>query len=175
MTSTGSRAGSLLLVLLSAGCVAHASPAADTSGHERTQVARSVSANCPVLRADVTAGSSTGEPGSVIHVSGPLYYLDKAGEVWVDADDTVQAWWNVEPEEYASVALAAIAAANGSDPGLSGDELLVGADRTERACSFHLLVTVPQVPPGTYPVTVLRVGGSDDSASAYGWFRYTVT
>lgn len=111
----------------------------------------------------------------MIHVSGPLYYLDKAGEVWVDADDTVQAWWNLEPEQYPSVVRAAIAAANGSQPQPGGvDGSLVGADQPRGACSFDLRVTVPQVSPGTYPVTVLRVGGSDGSASAYGSFHYTV-
>jgi len=133
-----------------------------------------VSADCPILRADVTVTSSTGAPGSAVQVSGPVYYLDKAGEVWVDADDTVQAWWNLEPKDDASVALAAIAAANGSDPGPGGEHQLVGSDRPEGTCSFEVRFRVPQVGAGAYPVTVLRVGGSDGSASAYGSFRYTV-
>jgi hypothetical protein len=141
-------------------------------GAERAAVA---GADCPVERADVTAVPRSGAPGSTVGVSGPLYYLNQEGEVWVPEHEQIQAWWNLEPDDYARVATAGVQAATGgaAEPVPEGIEL-VGADDPDGACSFALRFTVPNVEPGTYPVSIVVVAGSDGSTTVYGSFPYEV-
>jgi hypothetical protein len=134
-----------------------------------------VGADCAVERADVTAVPRSGAPGSTVDVSGPLYYLNQEGEVWVPEHEQIQAWWNLDPENYAQAAGAAVEAATGgvAEP-LPGGVMLVGADDPQGACSFLLHFTVPDVGRGTYPVSVVAVAGSDGSTTVYGSFPYEV-
>jgi hypothetical protein len=141
-------------------------------GAERAAVA---GADCPVERADVTAVPRSGAPGSTVGVSGPLYYLNQEGEVWAPEHEQIQAWWNLDPEDYARAAPAGVEAANGGVPApLPGGIALVGSDNPEGACAFDLRFTVPDVEPGTYPVSIVAAVGSDGSTTVYGSFPYEV-
>jgi hypothetical protein len=108
-----------------------------------------------------------------VEVSGPLYYLNADGEVRVPANDAIQAWWGLDPSEYATASQSAVRAANGgsAEATPSGGEL-VGDDRPHGACSFDLGFTVPGVDPGEYPVSVLAAAGVDASTRVYGSFTF---
>jgi hypothetical protein len=143
---------------------------------EHPMVPLTTSANCPVLRADTSVSSFSGPAGTAVEVSGPLYYLNSENELWVPGNDAIQAWWNLDPSDYASASTAAVEAANGGDatPTKSGGEL-VGEFITNGACSFDLKFNVPDVGPGKYPISIMGVAGSDGSTTVYGSFIYEVT
>jgi hypothetical protein len=168
----------LLLVITAFGLGAAAASlnrGSSVTYREHDFVPLSTSATCAPERATVTVSSRSGQTGSVVKVSGPLYYLNSDNEVWVPGNDEIQAWWNLDPSEYASAADSAVRAANGGDAKVapSGAEL-VGQYQPQGACSFDLRFTVPNAPPGKYPVSIVAVAGSDGSTTVYGSFFYEI-
>jgi len=150
-------------------------PAVIHSSHD--PASRPVSEACPVIRAELTVSPKTAVPGTTVTVSGPLYHLDEAGNFLWYADqqpgEDLQGWWNLDPEESASVATEGLAIASGEpyEPSGMGPQML-GDDVPNGACGFSLSFVVPDVAAGSYPVSVVEVGG--ESSTAYGSFVFTV-
>lgn len=86
----------------------------------------------------------------------------------------VQAWWGLKEDDYASMASRglAIAASRPYRPSGSGPQML-GDFVPNGACSFDIHFRVPQLPAGSYPVTIMEVGGQ--GSTAYGSFTLGVS
>ena len=140
-------------------------------------VSRAVSEACPVTGAELTVSPKTGVPGTTVTVSGPLYYLTEGGNfVWYADErprEDLQAWWNLDPEKYSLFVKEGLTIASGEpyEPSGTGPQML-GDHVPNGACGFSLDFTVPQVPAGDYPVSILEVGGG--GSTAYGSFVFTV-
>ncbi|MDP9224151.1 MAG: hypothetical protein M3P18_09905 [Actinomycetota bacterium] len=116
---------------------------------------------------------SEGNPGTSIKVSGPVPHVMEDGSY--DAKPTTyQVWWNVDETNWTDVAGDASSLAAGESP---KDELPDGAqmlalERVTDDCSFAIDFEVPDLPAGTYPVTILDAspGGATNRAT----FSFTV-
>ncbi len=141
-------------------------------------VSRDASRACSTKRARLAVYPRNTPPGSTVIVSGPVYYRDKGGRfVWYAGEHPrpdYQAWWGLDPKDYASVATKALSIAKGRpyEPAGSGPQML-GDDVPNGACSFSLRFTVPDVAAGTYPVSIVMTGGR--GSTTYGRFSMTVT
>jgi hypothetical protein len=142
------------------------------SQHRRVSLA--ASSSCAVDAASLSLSPTTGSPADTVTVSGPLYYLDEAGNVWVPATEAVQVWWNLDPASWTQAALDAIAISAGQPPtgGNNGGAQMLANYLPNGACSFTESFVVPQVPAGTYPVSIIEAGL--DGATLYGSFAFQV-
>jgi hypothetical protein len=86
----------------------------------------------------------------------------------------VQAWWGSNAKDYASVASRGLAIAGGRPyrPSGSGPQML-GDFVPNGSCSFTIHFTVPRLVAGTYPVSIVAVGGH--GSTAFASFSFGVT
>lgn len=168
---------SMVIALGTFGLGVAAANVSDSIGvtHRRGEaVPMSTSANCDVLRSELVISTQSGSPGSIVGISGPLYHLDADNEVLVPGNEAVQAWWNLDPTDYSKVAPTAVEAANGADVFSAAGAEMLGDFSVNGGCSFDLEFAVPDVPAGEYPVSIVRVAGSDGSTTVYGSFLFSV-
>lgn len=111
-------------------------------------------------------------------VRGPLSYRNEGGQfAWYVKEHPrtdIQAWWGLKEGDSATVTSQGLAIAAGRPyrPSGSGPQML-GDFAPNGSCSFDIHFRVPQVPAGSYSVTVVEVGGH--GATAYGSFTLAVT
>ncbi|MDP9222599.1 MAG: PASTA domain-containing protein [Actinomycetota bacterium] len=139
-------------------------------------VAQSVTANCPVVRGVATPSQTSGAPGTTVTVSGAIYYRSESGKLVHFPKEDFEVWWNLPKESWTSVANEAEAIAVGhplmvdrASPG----PLMLGDYRPHGSCSLRAQFVVPDVPPGTYPVGIMRATGAGGT-TLYGWFDFEV-
>lgn len=133
------------------------------------------SAACATARASTTVSASSGPVGTTVTVSGPVYYLNEDGDLWVPQGKAIQVWWGLDPVNWADATPPALAAAQGQTPvdTASGGHL-VGQYGLNGACSFAAGFAVPDVKAGTYPVSVLVVAPTG-GVTLYGSFQFAVS
>jgi hypothetical protein len=143
-----SKRGALSLALVAAVATAGSISAA----------ARSTTAppDCPQVTGpagyDTQLAPSAGAAGTTVTVSGALPAGDASGGV---SGETVEAlaYWNLafgsDGAEWTSVFSSPVAAVAGSPVQQLATQDVAGP------CSYRLDVTIPSVPPGTYPIEVL--------------------
>jgi hypothetical protein len=165
----------LIAILLCLGLFAMGFGVGNAAGGGRAgpqlNVPLRVSEQCDSAAADVSVSPSIGPPGSLVDISGPIYYTHADGSVWVPAQEQIQVWWDIDPSSWTQVSGAAIAASEGQP--ITDDRLLASVD-TRGACSFSVSFSVPEAPPGSYSVSVLRAAGTD-GAALYGAFAFEVS
>ena len=140
-------------------------------------VSRAVSKACPIRGATFKMDHRVALPGTMVSVSGPVYYRDEAGRfVWYEHEHPgpdYQVWWGLFPKDFPSVATKALAIAKGRPYGPSGrGPQMLGDDVPNGACSFSLRFTVPDVAAGTYPVSIVTISGR--GSTTYSWFTVSV-
>jgi hypothetical protein len=117
---------------------------------------------------DVTLSTDTGVPGATINLSmrRPLYRKDGT----YDPFDRFEIWWNVRPD-------TAFALTPGStvepSPSGAGDVEKVAKIPPAGSCTAEGSFTVPNVPPGDYPIVVVDIG--TDSLAVDGVLTFHVT
>ena len=99
---------------------------------------------------------SSGPAGSSVQVSGPrpLYNYDESPP-FDSSPLTFEVWWNVTPDQWERL----LPSWTGPSPSPTGpgNVVLVGEVTTEPVCEFQLQFTVPDVPPGSYPIVVMEI------------------
>jgi hypothetical protein len=107
---------------------------------------------------------TTRPAGTTIRVHGPSVGTNKDG---VTVDDTrIEVWWNTEDWMDAGM---------GRDPHAAGPGpvLLIGSQELTGRCRYGLTVHVPDVPPGDYPLTIIKWGGGGFAGYRAATYRVT--
>jgi hypothetical protein len=99
---------------------------------------------------------AAGSPGTRGTVLGELPHgVGAEGGHPADPTTTVEAWWNLDPEEWSS------ALPGGQEPVPAGPGPVLRLGAVEHAgarCEYRILFTVPEAPPGLYPVVAITGG-----------------
>jgi hypothetical protein len=109
-----------------------------------------------------TLSTTGGAPGDVVTIDGPMPFRDEDGSFDRSGDTRMIAWWNASPEDWAL--LSSFSKVEPS-PAEEGPLLRLG-EGGRGACSFSIGFTVPDVPPGDYPIVVLGEGGGGSTMVA---------
>ncbi len=122
--------------------------------------------DCPPVSPGVygpTMTPSAGPAGSTVTITGrvPLYGEDGA---FREPTGTLQVWWNVLDQGDAWLAL--LPGGDSPSPALPGYVSLVAEIPIPDACTYEVKFTVPDVGPGSYPLTLLSSDAT--SATSYG-------
>lgn len=106
-----------------------------------------------------TLSTAAGAPGDAITIYGPMPFQHEDGSFDHSGDSRMIAWWNASPDDAAL--LSSFSRVEPS-PATTGPLLRLG-EAGRGACSFSIGFTVPDVPPGDYPIVVLQEGGGGGS------------
>jgi hypothetical protein len=113
---------------------------------------------------------AAGPPGTGVEINGPIATGGSEGGGWGAPLTRVEAWWNLDSEEWSS-ALTGNPLSAGPGPVES-----VGRWFADGTCTYTVSFRVPEVSPGTYPIVLLTSGpdvlGPSSTASAV-WFEVT--
>lgn len=104
-----------------------------------------------------------GAPGDVVTVSGPMPFQREDGSYDTSGQTRMIVWWNATPDEWPY--LSSFSEVEPS-PAVEGLPLLRLGEAGGEACSFSVTFTVPDVPPGAYPIVVLQEGGGSSALEA---------
>lgn len=135
----------LLAAVLVAGCGSGGASSARFAGH---------AASCPRPSTYVPhVSAARGAPGTQVTLNGTFALYDETGKLDL-AVPTVRldVWWNLDPDHWWTALTPA-------GPRAAGTGKVVRLERTavprSMPCTYRLTVTVPQVAPGAYPLTIL--------------------
>jgi hypothetical protein len=136
------------------------------------QPAAGAAAVCPTRTGDgayaTTLHPSAGPAGSTVTVSGPLGVVGKDGTYYGQTAKNVAAYWNLAFRRWwSALGPSPLASVAGSPVELLGRQYVA------RLCRYHLLVKVPRVRPGRYPIEVLSGQGKSRASFAPVSFRVT--
>jgi Lipoprotein LpqB beta-propeller domain/WD40-like Beta Propeller Repeat len=109
-----------------------------------------------------------GAAGDQVTVSGPMPFQRKDGSYDTSGQTRMIVWWNASPKDWPY--LSSFSNVDPS-PAVQGSPLLRLGEGGGDTCSFSVSFTVPDVPPGTYPIVVLQEGGGGSSIEASLAFR----
>jgi hypothetical protein len=109
-----------------------------------------------------------GAAGDQVTVSGPMPFQRKDGSYDTSGQTRMIVWWNASPKDWPY--LSSFSNVDPS-PAVQGSPLLRLGEGGGDTCSFSVSFTVPDVPPGTYPIVVLQEGGGGSSIEASLTFR----
>ncbi len=181
-------AGAVLVALgvgFAGGWFAHGSsqprpPALAVMHESHPKVPHTVSASCPVVNGTITVSPASGPPGTIVTVSGPIYYLNKAGRVSISNPNDYEVWWNLlSPHNSTSwnqVGVDAMRVARGLPPqGSDAGAQMLGDYFPNGACSFHAQFRVPDVSAGSYPLSVMNAGSGGFTLFGYSSKAFQVT
>jgi hypothetical protein len=113
--------------------------------------------------------ATSGPAGASITISGDVPFQSKGGS-YVRGPRTFVAWWNAAPKDWPNLASSSTPTAS---PAILGSDVMnVGQDDAQ-ACEFSISFTVPDVPPGTYPIVLIQEGGGGAAMEAS--LSFTVT
>jgi hypothetical protein len=116
----------------------------------------------PACAAPATGGygviltTDTGSPGDSITVSGPVPFQREDGSFDTTGDGQMIAWWNARPSDWEY--LSSFSTTQPS-PAVTGERVVRLGDAGMDACTFSIAFTIPEIPPGDYPIVVLQEGG----------------
>jgi hypothetical protein len=112
--------------------------------------------------------ATSGSPGGSVTLSGPVPFQLADGS-YARRPGRFVAWWNADPSDWEYLASFSTATAS---PAIRGSDLIrIGEDGAD-ACDFSISFTVPDVPPGDYPIVVIHEGGGGATREAV--LRFTV-
>lgn len=112
---------------------------------------------------------ASGSPGDRVMVSGPMPFQHEDGTYDQRLDESMIAWWNVNPSDW--VYLSSVPEPTPSPVG-PGPAIRLGEDG-KGMCSFDIPFTVPDVPPGVYPIAVIGTTGGSSTLEASIEFEVT--
>jgi hypothetical protein len=117
---------------------------------------------------DTSVRPSSGPPGSTAVVTGRLPVADESGQATGQTATEVVAYWNLDLDDWPSVATSAPVAARPGAP-----VQFIGTENVAGRCTYRARVTIPSAPPGTYPVDVLYGNVQGSASFAPADFRVT--
>lgn len=106
--------------------------------------------------------TTEGAPGDALTIDGPMPFRHEDGSFDRSGDAQMIAWWNASP---ADAGLLSSFSNVGPSPAEEGPLLRLG-EGDRGACSFSIGFTVPDVPPGDYPIVVLQEAGGGSTMEA---------
>jgi hypothetical protein len=112
---------------------------------------------CPVPSEsgfEATATPVEGAPGDTVTLTGPMPFQHEDGTYDQSAATVIIAWWNADPMDWEYLASFSTIKPSPAGPG----PLLRLGEGGVGMCSFSISFTVPDVPPGEYPVALLQEG-----------------
>lgn len=115
-----------------------------------------------------TTAPSSGPPGSTVTLTGRLPVLSESGGSIGQSATEVIAYWNLALGRWTSLASTTPRAATARSP-----VKFLGLRNVAGRCAYHLRVTIPSVPPGTYPIEVLY--GDVHGRASFAPTRFRVT
>jgi hypothetical protein len=104
-----------------------------------------------------------GAPGDHVTVSGPMPFQRQDGSYDSSGQTRMTVWWNASPQDWAY--LSSFSQVQPS-PAVGGSPLLRLGEDGGNVCSFGVTFTVPDVPPGDYPIVVLQEGDNSSTLEA---------
>lgn len=104
----------------------------------------------------VEMSTDSGTPGDRVMVSGPMPFQGEDGSYDTNHETRTIVWWNASGDEWPY--LSSFSEVQPS-PAVDGSPLLRLGESGGDNCTFAVSFTIPVVPPGTYPIVVLREGG----------------
>jgi hypothetical protein len=114
-----------------------------------------------------------GSAGSRATITGEIPHGEGAeGGSPADPTEWVEVWWNLDPSDPDGWP-SALPGGEDPIPAEPGPVLLLSRLHVAGTCTYELPFTVPETPPGSYPIVVLY--GSDRGAAAFEptWFEVT--
>jgi hypothetical protein len=106
-----------------------------------------------------SANPSSGAPGDSVTVEGPMPFRHEDGSYDTSGETTMVAWWNASPNDWEHLSPSSSVSPSPAGP---GPIVRLGEGGTG-ACSLAIDFSVPDVPPGDYPIVVLQEAGSRGS------------
>jgi hypothetical protein len=119
---------------------------------------------------DAELSVDRGAAGEQVTVSGPMPFQRKDGSYDTSGQTRMVVWWNASPRDWPY--LSSFSEVEPS-PAVEGSPLLRLGEAGGDVCSFAVSITVPEVPPGEYPIVVLQEGGDSSSLEASLVFHVT--
>ena len=113
---------------------------------------------------DTSFSAASGPPGATVVVTGMLPFPPRGEGGQYAPTDRLEVWWNDDTLPNSSYYDAV--APNGPPQRLASLDV-------SSTCAYRIEFTVPDIPPGTYPVTLRAYGGGGYSWP--GWESFTVT
>jgi hypothetical protein len=116
---------------------------------------------------------TSGLAGTEATVSGEFPHGEPGpGGYPVEADmESIEVWWNLDPGDDAWA--SALPGGQEPVPARPGPVLRLGRVGMEGSCTYELSFTVPDVPPGTYPIVVLQMDPESAAAFRPAYFEVT--
>jgi hypothetical protein len=111
----------------------------------------------------------SGAPGDTVTISGPMPIQGPDGSFDHAGQTSIAAWWNVSPGDWTDLAPGATTPPS---PAGSGPVVQLGEGGLG-ACSFTISFTVPQAPPGTYPIVPIEQ--NPESATSLPALTFRIT
>ena len=103
----------------------------------------------------VSASATHPAPGGEVTLSGRVPFQHEDGSYNESGTGQMVAWWNVAPDDWTKL----VAGSPSPSPAVAGQNIVQLGNAPMNACTFAIPFTVPDVPPGDYPVLVLQEGG----------------
>lgn len=107
--------------------------------------------------------TDVGVPGDRVTIAGRMPFGRKDGSYDTSGESRMIAWWNASPDDWPD--LSSFSEVRPS-PAVDGSPLLRLGDGGGGSCTFSVTFTVPDVPPGEYPIVVLNEGGGGSAMAA---------
>jgi hypothetical protein len=104
----------------------------------------------------VSATAVNGSPGDSMSIAGPVPFQREDGSFDTTGEGRMIAWWNARSSDWPY--LSSFATTEPS-PAVAGQPIISLGEAAMDACAFWIRFTIPDVPPGDYPVTVVQEAG----------------
>jgi hypothetical protein len=108
-----------------------------------------------------TPSATEGAPGETVTIDGPMPFQHEDGSYDHTGGNFMSAWWNASPDDWEALSSSTAT----PSPATTGPLLRLG-ESGRGACSFSIAFTVPDVPPGSYPIVVMQESPNSSTMEA---------
>jgi hypothetical protein len=126
---------------------------AELEGAQAQLATLEVPPTCPVGY-ETTASPVDAAPGETVTLTGPMPFQRQDGSFDVEGRTIAIAWWNADQRDWGYLSSFST---DSPSPVASGPIVRLGEGGVGQ-CSFSITFTVPDVPPGDYPIVIIHEG-----------------